>query len=299
MTERIRNSEFNRFQRCRRAHHFGYTLNLAPSPGTHRRMPLSGQRDAGSAAHAGIQVVHEQGSLNAALAAVTSWVDETRSIRLEGELPELSKADDPEWWKVDRLARAMVEGYVEWLADTGFDAGFTTLCVEEEFEFVLPNGVVVFGTWDLVGHDSVRGGHVVDDCKTLATFETIHPRNQQLLTYCLAWWRLTGEVPVGAGHRQLRRVLRSGNAKPPFYDYSPLHINERILAAHEKQLMARSVDIITARAYDVDSHNLYPNPTRDCSWDCDFKSVCPMVDDGDDVEEAISRLFVTKTGLNE
>ena len=35
----------------------------------------------------------------------------------------------------------------------------------------------------------------------------------------------------------------------------------------------------------------YPNPTRDCSWDCEFFDVCGMFDDGARVEAAINELF--------
>jgi hypothetical protein len=32
---------------------------------------------------------------------------------------------------------------------------------------------------------------------------------------------------------------------------------------------------------------VYPRPSRDCSWKCDFAAVCPMFDDGSAVEAAI------------
>jgi hypothetical protein len=36
----------------------------------------------------------------------------------------------------------------------------------------------------------------------------------------------------------------------------------------------------------------YPHPTRDCSWKCQFQSICPMFDDGSAVERAIEDQFV-------
>ena len=36
---------------------------------------------------------------------------------------------------------------------------------------------------------------------------------------------------------------------------------------------------------------LYPNPTKDCNWDCDFRSVCMAMEDGSDPEYLLSSLF--------
>jgi len=262
-----------------------------------RREPSTNGSDVGSAAHAGLEVLHTGGSLTEALSAVTAYCETTRAIRLVGPLPELSKVDDPLWYKADQLARTMVEGYQEWLEDTGFDAGFKTLAVEHAWEAEIPGtqGAVAYGKIDLVGHDAVRGGTVVDDNKSVKTFETVHPINFQLLTYAWGWWRSTGDLPVGAGHRQLRRVGRGGNSKPPFYDYVPIHLDEETLLKHEQILSVRALDILEARGHTAVSPRLYSNPNRDCSWDCDFKSICPMVDQGDDFESVLELNFTVKS----
>jgi len=39
---------------------------------------------------------------------------------------------------------------------------------------------------------------------------------------------------------------------------------------------------------------LYPNPTRDCSWDCSFRDICIMVDRDDDWEYALLDTTVTR-----
>lgn len=299
-TDPIRQSEFTAAQRCPRKHHLQYTRGLTPltDPGF-RRQPASGQRDAGSAAHAGLEVIHKGGSLDEALTAVTAYVDEVRSIRLVGDLPELSKADDPEWWAVDRLARTMVEGYVEWLAETGFDAGFETLAVEWEWDQEIPGtgGLRAYGKVDLVGFDHVRQGVVVDDNKSVTSFsQTPMPVDFQLRTYAWAWWMATGDAPVRAGHRMLRRVLRTAKSKPPYFMYAPIHLDEQILVKHGQVLAVRALDIQTKRLYggNIEHPALYPVPTKDCSWDCDFTSVCPMVDEGDDWEDLLDRHFIVK-----
>lgn len=40
---------------------------------------------------------------------------------------------------------------------------------------------------------------------------------------------------------------------------------------------------------------LYPNPTRDCSWDCGLQDICLMVDRDDDWEYALNELTVKRT----
>lgn len=36
---------------------------------------------------------------------------------------------------------------------------------------------------------------------------------------------------------------------------------------------------------------LYPNPTKDCAWDCDFRSVCMAMEDGSDPGYLLSSMF--------
>ena len=298
---RIRQSEFTQYQRCPRKHHFAYTHNVVPIvEATQRREPASGQRDAGSAFHAGAEALHLGHTLNAACEAATKYVDETRAIRLVGEPPPLTKADDKGWWEVVRLAHAMVAGYSYWLEDTGFDAGSETLEVELPWGAENPNtgGAVAYGMIDLLGRDAIRGGLVTDDVKSVSNFsQTPMPTDFQLRTYCWGVWKTYGEVPVGAGHRMAKRVLRTGTAKPPFFMYAPIHIDQMILEKHEQVLTHRALAILEARSYGLDAEHpaLYPNPTKDCSWDCDFKSLCPMVDEGDDWQDVMALNFIEKS----
>jgi len=38
----------------------------------------------------------------------------------------------------------------------------------------------------------------------------------------------------------------------------------------------------------------YPNPTRDCGWDCDFRSVCLAMNDGSDYEQMLRDLYMKR-----
>ena len=296
---RIRQSEFTTFAWCRRNHHFAYTRGLVPK---HEgpRMPASGHRDAGTAAHAGFEALHLGGTKTLAENVVTAKVNELRAIRFEGELPELNEVDSPEWWDTHRYAQAMVESYLDWLEETGFDVGFESLMVEEDWEFEIPgtNGLRAYGTVDLIGRDKVVDGLVVDDWKTVGNFSMVpQPVDFQLRTYAWAVWKMTGEAPKRAGHRMVKRVLRTGRAKRPFVLYAPIHINEDILVKHEQTMAVRALEIAAVREHGDDAEHpaIYPNPGKDCTWRCDFRAACAQVDEGDDWEHVLELNFNVKS----
>lgn len=295
MLSRYRQSEISAWQRCRRKHHLGYTRGLvqvAIGP----RQPASGKRDAGSAAHIGIAAINEGEPLVEALQLVTNYVNELRAIRNDNELPPLTKEGDKAWWEIDRLARAMTENYVDWL-EQGNEVGVTFHCVEQAWEVRIPGtDFVVYGMIDAAIFDPLVGGDVIRDNKSVATFgQTPEEVDFQLRTYAWAWWRLTGVVPKRAEHLMMKRVLGMNNAKPPFFERVPVRITERILEAHEAQLIERLTEMEERRHLPADSPVLWPNPTKDCSWDCDFRDVCPAIDDGSDWEYMLESDFVAKS----
>lgn len=290
----IRQSEFTTWDFCRRLHNLQYTRRLSPIPSEGRRMPADGQRDVGTVYHAGVEVIHNDGRMMDATIAMWDKIEELRQIRMPDEgLPAVQ--DDPEWWDLGKLAEIMLQGYVEWLEEEGIDAGAQTRAVEEKWEVPLADtGVTVFGQWDLVQWSHQRGGILVDDGKTVGPLDQPHRADFQLRTYSWAWWRKHGEAPVGARHRQARRVKRTARAKPPFYAVPEIPMNETILAAHEAQMIERAQDILTARTRDTSDPMLYPRTSRDCSWRCPFGDICPMIDDGDDFEFVLEQNFYVR-----
>jgi hypothetical protein len=53
------------------------------------------------------------------------------------------------------------------------------------------------------------------------------------------------------------------------------------LAAEGPKIIAEAADMLDPNL------SIYPNPTRDCSWDCDFRTACLSMDDGSDWEYEI------------
>ena len=130
----------------------------------------------------------------------------------------------------------------------------------------------------------------------------------------------SGKLSLNKSQRTTRQLYREGlinlygaieNAPPDYVTF----LNE--LAASETQdedrfirrdWIERSVPQIEAEGEKimlevVDMLNpdlpLYPNPTRDCSWDCSFQSACLMIDDEGDFEGELKDIAVIRQPQND
>lgn len=58
---------------------------------------------------------------------------------------------------------------------------------------------------------------------------------------------------------------------------------------------------ILAEGYDMLNPRLqcYPNSTRDCTWDCEYRDLCIMIDDGSDWEGLLAQEYIKKGGEDE
>lgn len=295
----FRQSEITTWQECRRKHHFAYTIGASPI-GEGLIQPAKSGRDAGTLAHRGVEVINKGGSLPEAHTAITDKVDELRAVRNPDPLLPLTKEDDKAWWEVDRLAKAMVSNYVEWMSQ-GNEIGVRVVEAEHAWEVEVPDTIfTVYGTTDAIVFDQMVDGIIVRDYKSVTTFaQTPEQVDFQLRTYAWAYWQETGVVPKRAEHLMMKRVLGTGNAKAPFFERYPIPIDEDILRRHGDQLEYRVTEMgktLRAAGGDPEFPGLFPNPTRDCSWKCQYREVCPMVDDGSDYESMIEFNFVTNSG---
>lgn len=85
----------------------------------------------------------------------------------------------------------------------------------------------------------------------------------------------------------LRKVKRTAKATPPFYGRHEVCFNEEQLTnawTHTALVLDRMVEALqTVEKGEMYHHiAMYPNPTRDCIWDCSFLPLCPMMDDSSD-----------------
>jgi hypothetical protein len=69
---------------------------------------------------------------------------------------------------------------------------------------------------------------------------------------------------------------------------------------NEMQMQAEGTKVLM-EAEDMTNPDLplYPNPTRDCSWDCDLQDICLMIDRDDDWSNLLGELTIARTEEND
>lgn len=290
----INQSEMTTFVRCRRKWDWTYREDLV-RPGYESNLST------GSAVHAALQAYYSGKQVWPALEDY--WREAAEALHPEDPAANQLAKDMT-------LSNVMVEGYFEWLAETAEDAGLTTVAVEEKVEMPMgkfygnaPLGitdwseeVTLHGTLDLVQAD--ENGHLwLVDHKTCKDFGVLADRrlvmNFQLLTYAVLCEEYFGQPIHGAKLNMLRKVLRTGNAKPPFYHRESVTFNRHQLDAHRTHMKAIIQDLLEV---ELGYGAVYPVVDGDCSWKCPFLSVCALADDGGDIEGALNDLYVRRTG---
>ena len=221
------------------------------------------------------------------------------------------------------LATIMVEGYLEWLEETGVDSDFEHVDPERTIKAQLISGrppggcnsnpskpvPPVFLLGKLDGKVRTRDGWIgflehktVGNFTDLPSFAHI---DRQLLSYDLleylelleTYGKVEDEKPPtdGALLNMLRKVRRGATSKPPFYERMVVKHNIHQLRNHWRHVVSIALDIqrATARLDAGEDHHVVvtPMPASDCRWSCQFFDICGMFDDGSDVESVIEFEF--------
>lgn len=299
MTDRtFRFSEIQRFKWCRRSWLNGYHLGLEKP--RKADAPPSGQREVGTLLDRAIRFYYWDGS--DPVATVRAEADKIRAeIREAGN--EVSKAWEDEFFLAERMAGS----YMEYLETEGVDAGEITMGVELEVHWTLPylilgDRVTITGHIDRLVLDTTWDQIILEDTKTVGTLEK-HEQFQvddQLLTYAtmLQEWGL----PVRrARHNMVKKVARkTANAKPPFCGRVEVEFNDEQIASHRRNLTNVCLDLVrTIQSLEADqSGGVYPSPSRDCTWKCDFLPICTAHDDGSDLPGLRDALYVKRPKEN-
>lgn len=292
MTEPIQvsNSEVQTWKSCRRKWYLSYYACLGP-----RREEKHGPRALGTRVHTCLEAYYVQ-QLPGALPP--DFVD---PIALHDDLVRLDLMEYPEQaeqiTKDAQLSRIMLEGYFEWLEESGSDAGMEIIAAEEEVrhEVTLPTGtpVIIRGKLDLRARQEHDDSVVFLDHKTVGDFttptKTIHLDEQLPMYELLLKLTHPGEKIDGGVYNMIRKVKRSQQAKPPFYmRFEIRHSREEIQTFYLRLMEAlEDIEIMRHRLDEGADPNVvcYPTPTRDCSWKCDFYHVCPLMNRPSDKPE--------------
>lgn len=298
---RISNSELQTFKRCRRKWWLGWYREL-----TLQSESYTGVRSTGTRVHRalaawyvpeGEQRVDPRDALERVI--VEDWTAIQR-LATEREANEERLAQfATEFSASCNLERAMIEGYIQWLEETGADSDLRIIASETPIvvDIQVPmrdesvsRDVQLIGLLDTRAYRVTDGVRVFVDHKTVGSLTApvlTLPQNEQMLHYHLLETLSDPNFEErcdGALYNMLRRVKRSAKAKPPFYDRIEVRHNPYELESYRRRLLATTREVLeTIDALDRGQHHLdivYPTPNGDCTWSCDFFAVCNMFDDG-------------------
>lgn len=286
----LSNSEIQTFKDCRRKWWLTYYRRLKPIS-----KKVAGPLVLGSRVHDALDFHYSTGE--DLLDVYTRLVEEERA-----EL-ELRFQDTTEFDSEAELGRIMLEGYIEWAEEEGFDSDFEIVSTEEILSMPLLGGTVELqGKIDMRIRRKADGVIFIRDWKTSANFNDFLATaqiNEQILTYLTleAANKPAGEPrSMGGMFTLFKKVKRSATAKPPFYKQVEVRHNDFTLRAFWVRLQGEVSDIMSVKAAldDGGNHQLvaYPRPSRDCTWKCPFYAVCPMFDDGSAAESVLEDQFV-------
>lgn len=275
----ITNSELNCYRECKRKWWLTWYRKLKLNP----EYAKPSAATLGSAVHGALEALYKGEDWDAVLTA------------LQDDSEETSKQLD--------LARVMVGGYIEWLEETGADSNIEFLANEEQIEVPHPDlPVTLMGKLDARIRILEPEGFGFLDFKTvgnLSDIPALADLNDQFKHYSLLMKLRDPDSRFSGGiWRMLRKVGRSARAKPPFYGEFTKLYNEHQLSSYDRQMRGLIVSILRDERIleggKADPLTVVPpTPHRDCNWKCEFRTVCPMFDDGSRVEEFIEDYYVT------
>lgn len=286
----LSNSEIQTFKDCRRKWWLTYYRRLKP-----KQVKFTGPLALGSRVHEALDQYYS--TEIPLLEAYSNLIEADReALALDGRDPsELDSEGD--------LGRIMLEGYLQWVDEEGIDSELEMISTEEVLNMPMFNGEVELqGKIDMRVRRKADGVRMFRDFKTVGGsfdqfYSTAH-MNEQILTYMLLEQHKNGgtdERSEGGIFTLLKKVKRTANAKPPFYDQFEVRHNIFSMRSFWQRLHGTVADLMRVKtALDNGTAHqevAYPTPSRDCTWKCPFFSVCPLIDDGSAAENAISEMF--------
>ena len=288
----ITNSELKTFRRCKRQWWLGNYRGLQLA-----RESVTGAASLGSRVHRALELVYSS-DVESAIADFHATVEADVARCPEQEKDIRADAD---------MALAMIEGYLEWASEEGEDEDYELIEPESTLEVDLPGfpGVRLIGKLDQRVRRISTGERLFRDFKTVQDFSRVgllHLDTQMKHYHLLERLHDPDARTGGALYTMIRRVKRTAKAKPPFFMNVPVRHNEIDLSNYFKQVVQEVSEILALEQHIAAGHDpvttAYPNPTRDCSWDCDFLPVCGLFNDGSDAEGLVSSLYVAGDHLS-
>jgi len=287
---KVSNSELQTFKDCRRRWWLTYFRRLQP-----REKQMVGPLALGTRIHSAFEQYYANGV--PLLDAHAELVERDKQLLIEGFRDTVDLQSEAE------LGRIMLEGYLGWVEENGIDAELEFISSEEVVSATLLDGQVELqGKLDMRVRRKADGVRMFRDFKTVggsfADFTSMAHMNEQVLTYMLLEAQKKDETERcdGGIFTMLRKVKRTANARPPFYDQIEVRHNIFSLRSFWNRIHGTITDLLRVRKglEEGGDHTTlaYPRPSRDCKWKCQFFAVCPLLDDGSAAEQAISEMYV-------
>ncbi len=318
---RVSNSELQTFKRCRRKWWLGWYRRLMLQTEDFTSVRATGTRVHRALSYwyvpDGEKRVDPRDALERVI--IDDWTKVARLAQERHTSDEQLGELAVEFAQATNLERAMVEGYVQWLEETGADAELritaseTPLVVDQVVNMGEDHGYEQREI-QFIGLLDVRATRVTDNVNLFVDHKTVGdltapivtlPQNEQMLHYHLMEFLSLDDSDVrcdGALYNMIRRVKRSARAKPPFYDRIEVRHNKFELESYRQRALAATREILIAvdRLNRGDDHLdvVYPTPNPECRWSCDFFAVCNLFDDGSrGVDDMVNALYRTTNPL--
>jgi hypothetical protein len=304
-TRRFTNSELQTYKDCLRRWYMAYYRRLAPK----HESPV-GARAVGDRIHRALRWMYlgDTAQRVDALVALEVLIDRDRTALADryGSWDHVPAETAQQFVREADLERLMITGYLEWLAETGADSELEFIGSEEYVEADLPDVPDAPAPVKIAARLDARVRRVSDgvrmflDHKTNVDFGAAArtlPLDEQMMMYILVEQLQHGadDYVAGALYNMIKRSKRTAAAKPPFYKRVEVRHNSIEMANFMTRLRGTIRDVLrtTAQLDAGADHRLvvYPRPSRDCTWKCQFFSVCGAMDDGSHVEAMIKAHF--------
>lgn len=285
-------SEMSRFRRCKRAWYLQYYKRWSVDPAY---APATGAALLGTRVHCAMEAYY---GYDIDPVGALSYIYDAERQRRPDCASELTAEQD---W-----ATIMVAGYLDWAAENGVDEDYDVIETERTLEVpvLLTNGemAVISGKLDQIVQRRMDGAYLLRDWKTVGTLHKADMLliDEQMRIYAaLLTISMEGLRVDGALYAMLLRSKRTARASGPFYEQVHISYNGREHMSMMMRLKGTLDDMerVTRQLDGGADHRLvaYPTPMIDrCGWDCSFKNVCPLFDDGSRAEAAMAGNFVQR-----
>lgn len=282
-------SAMAKFRRCRRSWWLTYVEGWSVRP---EMAPVTGVALMGTRIHTALEAFYGYG------------VDAVDALNHLYEQLILERPDREKDLTGERdTAVIMVSGYLDWAAENGLDEEYEVIETERTLDvpLQLTNGemAVISGKLDQIVRRTFDEARLAWDWKTVGSLQKadLLVLDEQMRVYsALLALQSPDERVDGALYTMLLRSKQTARATGPFYEQVHVRYNS---AEHESILIRvkgtlDDMERTTRQLKAGVDHRLvaYPNPMTDrCNWDCPFKNVCPLFDDGSRVEDAMRANF--------